>query len=209
MSQTSDNSRTFRIINLDEVVTEKLSSKNVVVTKHENINYVELASVDDIAEIKSMFDANNMKYKQCSYSTFVRFKDELTVEQLNALASELCENVNVLYSRVDDNNHTGKLVVDRLEDYAKLKSNTGDVNFYRFDPGNVTSRVNNNQERKPVQENGGWQKVQSKYSVSNRYTQGDAGGRGGGAGGGRGGAQRGRGGAQRGRGGGRVNNQNA
>jgi hypothetical protein len=203
MSQTSDNSRTFRIINLDEVVTEKLSSKNVVVTKHENINYVELASVDDIAEIKSMFDSNNMKYKQCSYSTFVRFKDELTVEQLNALASELCENVNILYSRVDDNNHTGKLVVDRLEDYAKLKSNTGDVNFYRFDPGNVTSRVNTNQERKPVQDNNGWQKVQSKYSVSNRYTQG-AGGTGG-----RGGAQRGRGGAQRGRGGGRVNNQNA
>ena len=203
MSQTSDNSRTFRIINLDDTVTEKLSSKNVVVTKHENINYVELASVDDIAEIKSIFDANNMKYKQCSYSTFVRFKDELTVEQLNALASELCENVNVLYSRVDDNNHTGKLVVDRLEDYAKLKSNTGDVNFYRFDPGNVTSRVNTNQERKPVQENGGWQKVQSKYSVSNRYTQSGTGG-----GRGRGGAQRGRGGAQHSRGGGHVNNQN-
>ena len=82
MSQTSDNSRTFRVLNLTDNVKTKLSSLNTTVTQHENINYVEVSSTDDIAGVRSLLDENDIKYKQCSYSTFVRFKDQLTKEQL-------------------------------------------------------------------------------------------------------------------------------
>jgi len=202
MSQTSDNSRTFRVLNLTDEVKATISSLNTTVTQHENINYVEVASVDDISAVKSALDAAEIKYKQCSYSTFVRFKDQLSVDQLNATASELCENVNILYSRVDENNHTGKLVVDRLEDYNKLKSNTGDVSFYRFSPVNVSVPKSNNYQGRSNENTGDWQKVvPRKQPVAGRYTaapsapvQSSAPTRGG-----RGGARGGRGGARGGR----------
>jgi hypothetical protein len=195
MSQTSDNSRTFRVINLTDDVKTSLTALNAVVTQHENINYVEVASVSDIQPVKSALDGAEMKYKQCSYSTFVRFKDNMTVDQLNQFATGLCKDsvINILYSRVDENNHTGKLVVDRLEDYNTLKSNTGDVSFYRFSPLNVS----NNQSRAPArspEQAGGWSTVQSparKQTVQGSY----GGARGAPTGRGRGGASgRGRGG---------------
>ena len=207
MSQTSDNSRTFRIINLSDAVKESLSKLNAVVTQHENINYVEVSDVSDIQPVKAVLDDAEMKYKQCSYSTFVRFKDNMTVEQLNAFATSLCKDhdINILYSRVDENNHTGKLVVDRLEDYNILKSNTGDVSFYRFSPLNVS----NNQSRGSPRNNnnntdsGEWQTVQAparRQTVQGRYTQGGAPQ---GSAPQRGNSTRGRGGASRGRGGAR------
>jgi hypothetical protein len=205
MSQTSDKSRTFRVLNLTDDVKTKLSALNTVVTQHENINYVEAKSLDDVEGVKALMDESDMKYKQCSYSTFVRFKDQLTLEQLNSAAEELCEDVNILYSRVDENNHTGKLVVDRLEDYNTLKSNTGDISFYRFSPINVSNnQVQSSRPRGGDQ--GEWQTQQTRQQrqqVAGRYAQGSApqapsrGGappsRGGGATRGRGGATRGRG----------------
>ena len=171
MSQTSDNSRTFRVLNLSDDIKTKLSELKATVTQHENINYVEVATVEEIANVKSLLDENEMKYKQCSYSTFVRFKDELTLEQLNTIATELCEKINVLYSRVDENNHTGKLVVDRLEDYNTLKSNTGDVSFYRFSPVNVSVQPRNVQNRKPAND-GEWETQQPRRQrVADRYAE--------------------------------------
>lgn len=168
MSQTSDNSRTFRVLNLTDDVKAKLTELKSNVTQHENINYVEVSSVDNIANVRSLFDQNEIKYKQCSYSTFVRFKDQLTLDQLTSTAKELCENVNILYSRVDENNHTGKLVVDRLEDYNVLKSNTGDVSFYRFSPVNLSVQT---RPAQPVN-NGGWETQQPRRQrVVGRYAQ--------------------------------------
>jgi hypothetical protein len=94
----------------------------------------------------------------------------MSVSQLNEFATTVCEgSVNILYSRIDENNHTGKLVVDRLEDYNKLKSNTGDVSFYRFAPLNVP-RNNRNEN---VQSNSSeWQTVQPRrQTVQGRYAQ--------------------------------------
>lgn len=210
MSQTSDNSRTFRIINLTDDVKTSLASLNAVVTQHENINYVEVSAVSDIQAVKAALDGAEMKYKQCSYSTFVRFKDNMTVEQLNQFATSLCKDVNILYSRVDENNHTGKLVVDRLVDYNSLKSNTGDVSFYRFSPLNVSQgqsrgapRNNNTQTNNADGGNGEWQ-VQAparRQTVQGRYAQAAQGS--GPSGQTRGPSTRGRGGATRGRGGAR------
>jgi hypothetical protein len=170
MSQTSDKSRTFRVLNLTDEVKTELTKLNSVVTQHENINYVEVSSVDGIDDVKSVLDSNDMKYKQCSYSTFVRFKDELTLSQLNETANKLCKNVNILYSRIDENNHTGKLVVDKLEDYNMLKSNTGDISFYRFSPVNVSS--NAPRTNQPRNENSGeWQTVNKNTTVRGRYAQ--------------------------------------
>lgn len=205
-TQTSDNSRTFRVLNLTDEVKGNVEKLNVVVTQHESVHYVEVASMEDIASVRKLFDDSETKYKQCSYSTFVRFKDTLTQDELNAAATELAENVNILYSRVDENNHTGKLVVDRLEDYNKLKNSTGDINFYRFSPLNVPRVQNRNYQGREGNDQGGeWQVQQSRSTrqstVRGQYTQQPAqqsggrrvegGGRGGGRGGSRGGATRG------------------
>jgi hypothetical protein len=175
MSQTSDNSRTFRVLNLTDAVKTQLVELKAVVTQNENVNYVEVVDVPSITAVKKVLDDGEMKYKQCSYSTFVRFKDELTVDQLKKVVTDLCENVNVLYSRVDENNHTGKLVVDRLEDYNTLKGNTGDVSFYRFSPLNVPRVQNRNYtpgQRQETNDNGGeWQPVRAarNNTVRGRY----------------------------------------
>jgi hypothetical protein len=172
MSQTSDNSRTFRVLNLTDEVKTKLTAVNAVVSQHESVNYVEVKDVASIAGVRTVLDENEMKYKQCSYSTFVRFKDELTVEQLTKLVNDLCANVNVLYVRVDENNHTGKLVVDKLEDYNTLKGNTGDVSFYRFSPLNVPRVQNRNYNGAGAGRNDGeWQQVPARNtnSVRGRY----------------------------------------
>jgi len=175
MSQTSDNSRTFRVLNLTDAVKTQLTDLKAVVTQNENVNYVEVVDVPSIAAVKKVLDDSEMKYKQCSYSTFVRFKNELSVEQLKKVATELCENVNILYSRVDENNHTGKLVVDRLEDYNKLKGNTGDVSFYRFSPLNVPRLQNRNytpgQNSESNDNDNEWQPVRSTRTntVRGRY----------------------------------------
>jgi hypothetical protein len=203
MSQTSDNSRTFRVLSLTDDVKTQLTNVNAVVTQHESVFYVEVKDVASIVPVKKILDDGEMKYKQCSYSTFVRFKDELTVEQLTKLVNELCENVNVLYIRVDENNHTGKLVVDKLDDYNKLKGNTGDVSFYRFSPLNVP-RVQNRNYAGNGKVDGEWQQVPGRTTVRGQYTnnntdvsvnagRGRGGGRGTGRGAGRGGATRGRG----------------
>ena len=52
MSQTSDNSRTFRIINLSENVKTSLAELKVVVTQHENINYVENSFFEEYKNLK-------------------------------------------------------------------------------------------------------------------------------------------------------------
>jgi hypothetical protein len=174
MSQTSDNSRTFRIINLADDVKTKLSELKATVTQHENINYVEVSTVPEIAAVKAVLDGANMKYKQCSYSTFVRFKNQMTVDDLNALATSLCQGheVNVLYSRVDENNHTGKLVVDRLDDYNTLKANTGDVSFYRFSPISVPQPRTGGAPRTGGGNSGDWETVPTRrQTVQGRYAQ--------------------------------------
>ena len=172
MSQSSDNSRTFRVLNLTDDVKTKVSALNVTVTQHENVHYIEASDVKIIPDVKALLDSNSeIKYKQCSYSTFVRFTNELTLESLNKVASDACENVNILYSRVDENNHTGKLVVDRLEDYNKLKNTSGDVNFYRFSPLNTTRGPNRNNS---TENNGNWQTVARRPGqpgVRGQYTQ--------------------------------------
>jgi len=175
MSQTSDNSRTFRVLNLTDAVKESVEKLSVVVTQHENVHYLEVPTIDGTAGVRTLLDNNQINYKQCSYSTFVRSKESITVDELKAYVSQLCSTANVLYLRVDENNHTGKLVVDRLEDYNLLKNNTGNISFYRFSPLNVP-RVQNrnyhgNQESGQSNE---WQQVNNgrrSNGVRANYTQ--------------------------------------
>jgi hypothetical protein len=75
---------------------------------------------------------------------------------------------------VDENNHTGKLVVDRLEDYNKLKSTTGNVSFFRFSPLNVPRVQNRNYQGRNTSQgdnNGNWQTVGRPQTVRGRYSQ--------------------------------------
>jgi hypothetical protein len=51
MSQSSDNSRTFRVLNLTDDVKAQLVALNVTLTQHENVNYIEVSNVASIADV--------------------------------------------------------------------------------------------------------------------------------------------------------------
>jgi hypothetical protein len=81
------------------------------------------------------------------YSLFVKFDEVLTNEQLSDHINKVLstESKNVTYIRVDPSNHTGKVVVDRLDDCKTLLAyrDTASLRlrFYRFDPKKAIKRL--------------------------------------------------------------------
>ena len=62
------------------------------------------------------------------------------VEKLNDKIHSIVPDCDVSYSRVDSNGHTGKIVVDRFEDYNTLRAFSGDFTFYKFNRTKAQTR---------------------------------------------------------------------
>jgi len=92
-------------------------------------------------EAHTAFDelrAAGIKSSYISYSLFVKSQPELVEDTLKASVVALVPDANVTYVRVDDNKHTGKVVVDLLGDYQSIKSSSGtDLRFFHFDPKRI------------------------------------------------------------------------
>ena len=81
------------------------------------------------------------------YSLFVKFDETLSNEtladQVNAILNDTTKNVT--YTRVDGSHHTGKVVVDRLDDCKNLLAHRDEtptrLRFYRFDPKKAIKRL--------------------------------------------------------------------
>ena len=117
-------------------------SVNHGVTQAENgRRFLTFSNVDDAIVAYSELKDSDIKASFLTYSLFVKSQDELTQEVLKTQVLKLVPDVNVTYLRVDDNKHTGKIVVDLLTNYQVIKSASDDnFRFFHFDPKRVRPR---------------------------------------------------------------------
>jgi len=149
MAQVSNvQSRTLRVLgSLSDDVKNQLTALDgcVVLEKVSNNSPKSFVTAPDVTKVLEVLSTNNLLFRPHFYSLFVKFNTELKVsevDKLNAKVLALVSSANVSYSRVDENGHTGKVVVDRFEDYNTLRASTGDVTFYKFNRTKAQARVN-------------------------------------------------------------------
>ena len=150
MAQVSNvQSRTLRVLgSLPESVKTILSSKTGVVvlekeSKASSGNSKSFVSSENISDVIEVLNSNNVTFRPHFYSLFAKFNVELKTNEtskLNDLVFSVAADAEVSYSRIDENGHTGKVVVDRFEDYNLLRSYEGDVTFYKFNRTKAQSR---------------------------------------------------------------------
>jgi hypothetical protein len=173
MAQVSNvQSRTLRLLgSLSDDIKKVLQAFDgcVVLEKVTNDSPKTFVSAPDVSKVIEVLNTNNLLFRPHFYSLFVKFNNELKVSEtakLNALVVGLASGANVSYSRVDENGHTGKVVVDRFEDYNTLRAFSGDFTFYKFNRTKAQTRgpprqSDGQQSSKPVQrtDNDGFQPV--------------------------------------------------
>jgi hypothetical protein len=148
MAQVSNvQSRTLRVVgSLPEEVKTTLSSQSgVVVLEKESKSgrSKTFVSAEEISPVIQTLSTNNVTFRPHFYSLFAKFNTELKtseVEKLNDKVWEVAPDAEISYSRVDENGHTGKIVVDRFEDYNTLRSHEGEITFYKFNRTKAQSK---------------------------------------------------------------------
>ena len=130
-------------------------STNHGITRAENgRRFLVFSTVDDAIKAYNELKTAEVKASYLTYSLFVKFQDELSQDTLKTKIIEFAPNSNVTYLRVDENLHTGKVVVDLLTDYQSLKALSNDnLRFFHFDPKRVRPRR---------EQEGQWSQVQSR-----------------------------------------------
>jgi hypothetical protein len=150
MAQVSNvQSRTLRVFGaLPDSVKATLSAQTgvVVLEKESHLGggkVKSFVSAENIAAVIEVFGTNNVQFRPHFYSLFVKFSNELStgdVEKLNEKIYSIVADAEISYSRVDSNGHTGKIVVDRFEDYNTLRAYSGDITFYKFNRTKAQTR---------------------------------------------------------------------
>jgi len=151
MAQVSNvQSHTLRILgSLPDSVKESLSKQTDVVVlesrSKENADRVKtFITADNISSVIELLSSNNLNFRPHFYSVFVKFNQELKTTDtgvLNDKITSISPKATISYSRVDENGHTGKVVVDRFEDYNALRSYSGDFTFYKFNRNKAQNRT--------------------------------------------------------------------
>jgi hypothetical protein len=161
VTNTPTPSRTIRVTHNGDYNV----SINHGVTQAENgRRFLTFSTIDEAITAYTELRAAEVKASYLTYSLFVKSQEELTEDSLRKQVLELVPNVNVTYLRVDENKHTGKVVVDLLVDYQMIKSSSNDnLRFFHFDPKRVRPRRDNesslNQNSRRYNDSG-YQRVQ-------------------------------------------------
>ena len=151
MAQVSNvQSRTLRVLgSLPQSVKDTLlKQEGVSVLEKESKGNVSRSKTfitgEEIDDVISVLSSNNLSFRPHFYSIFAKFNTELKtteVDKLNAKIISVVSDAEVSYSRIDSNGHTGKVVVDRFEDYNTLRAYTaGDFTFYKFNRTKAQTR---------------------------------------------------------------------
>jgi len=172
MAQVSNvQSRTLRVLGSlsEEVKTILSKQKDVVILEKETKGLSKektFVSAEDISAVIEVLSSNNVIFRPHFYSLFAKFSVELKqneVDKLNEKVYAIATDAEVSYSRIDENGHTGKIVVDRFEDYNLLRSFEGDITFYKFNRTKAQSRTPFTRQA----DTEGFQPVQNKRSERN------------------------------------------
>jgi hypothetical protein len=151
MAQVSNvQSRTLRVLgSLPQSVKDTLLKQDgVSVLEKESKGNVSKSKTfitgEEIDDVISVLSSNNLSFRPHFYSIFAKFNTELKsteVDKLNVKIMSVVPDAEVSYSRIDNNGHTGKVVVDRFEDYNTLRAYTaGDFTFYKFNRTKAQTR---------------------------------------------------------------------
>jgi hypothetical protein len=169
MAQVSNvQSHTLRLLgSLSDDVKKTLQALDgcVVLEKVSNDSPKTFVSAPDVTKVIEVLNSNNLLFRPHFYSLFVKFNTELKVSEvskLNAQVLALVPTANVSYSRVDENGHTGKVVVDRFDDYNTLRASTGDVTFFKFNRTKAQARVGTAGTSSNAGNNEGWKTVNNR-----------------------------------------------
>lgn len=172
MAQVSNvQSRTLRVLGSlsEEVKTILSKQQGVVVLEKETKGLSKektFVSAENISSVIEVLSSNNVTFRPHFYSLFAKFSVELKqneVEKLNEKVYAIAAEAEVSYSRIDENGHTGKIVVDRFEDYNLLRSFEGDITFYKFNRTKAQTRTPFTRQA----DTEGFQPVQNKRSERN------------------------------------------
>ena len=138
VTNTPTPSRTIRITHDGDYTV----SVNHGVTKAENgRSFLTFTTVDEAMTAFAELRAADVRSSYLTYSLFVKSQSELTEDSLRTEVLALVPSARVTYLRVDDNTHTGKVVVDLLEDYQTVKGSSSEtLRFFHFDPKRVKSQ---------------------------------------------------------------------
>ena len=138
VTNTPTPSRTIRITHDGDYTV----SVNHGVTKTEHgRSFLTFTTLDDAITAFGELRAAEVRSSYLTYSLFVKSQAELTEDTLRTQVLAIVPSANVTYLRVDDNTHTGKVVVDILEDYQTVKGTTNEaLRFFHFDPKRVRSQ---------------------------------------------------------------------
>jgi hypothetical protein len=138
VTNTPTPSRTIRITHDGDYTV----SVNHGVTKAENgRSFLTFTTVEEAMTAFGELRAADVRSSYLTYSLFVKSQAELTEDSLKTSVLALVPSAHVTYLRVDDNTHTGKVVVDLLEDYQTIKGSSSEtLRFFHFDPKRVKSQ---------------------------------------------------------------------
>lgn len=137
------NSRTIRVnAGYDEAL---LSDYTVTATTSENgRTFIECTTVEDARNVFQVLSENELNPISISYSLFFKSDNKFESEEEATTAfQEIC-NCVVTYMRVNTDGHTGKLVVDTLDDYNTFKNynvNSTELRFYHFNSNRNNTRT--------------------------------------------------------------------
>jgi len=137
-TSTPTPSRTIRVNHEGEY---NVSVNHGVTHADNGRRFLVFTTVDDAIHAYEELKTQNVKASYLTYSLFVKSQAELTEDSLRTQVQTLVPGTNVTYLRVDDNLHTGKVVVDLLTDYQTVKAaSTEDLRFFHFDPKRIRPR---------------------------------------------------------------------
>jgi hypothetical protein len=140
-------SRTLRIP-VSEYDTKKY---NFNYTLNGNVYFLTFNTIEESISAYSTLKNDNIPVKYHVYSLFIKFDESIDKESLEQkIKTILNNNCNITYIRVDNKenvaNHTGKVVIDNLDDCKNLLSYKDETStrlrFYRFDPKKAIKKSN-------------------------------------------------------------------
>ena len=139
-------SRTIRVN--EEFDAELLSDYVTTVTKTDSgRSFIQCESVDDAKAVYRLLADNESNPISISYSLFFKSNDQFKTEEEARSSLTQIHECNVTYFRLNTDGHTGKLVVDTLDDYNAYK-------HYEVENAPKFYHFNTNRNRKPVNRDG-------------------------------------------------------
>jgi len=102
----------------ESVIRNVFNEDQVIITKSEKgTTFFECSDITISQSVFDLLTKNEHHVSIVSYDLFFRSSDTTTENDAKDIFKSMCNEINIMYLRVDSNEHTGKLVVDTFSNY--------------------------------------------------------------------------------------------